>query len=159
MTRIDRYIFRQLLATTLFVAITLTGVVWLTQSLRFVEMIVNRGLSASLFVYFTMLLLPSFLGVILPVALFVAILFIYNRLLVDSELVVMRAGGYSQYSLARPAISLTLIVTGACYALTLYLIPASYREFKDLQFTLRNAYPTVLLQDRSGRFLARFDQP
>ena len=69
MKRIDRYIFRQLLGATLFVAVTLTGVVWLTQSLRFVEMIVNRGLSAPLFLYFTMLLLPSFLGVILPVAL------------------------------------------------------------------------------------------
>jgi lipopolysaccharide export system permease protein len=145
--KIDRYIFRQLLATTLFVAITLTCVVWLTQSLRFVEMIVNRGLSASLFLYFTMLLLPGFLGIILPVALFVAVLFIYNRLMVDSELVVLRAGGYSQYSLARPAMSLALIVMAACYALTLYFIPASYREFKDLQHTLRNSFPTVLLQE------------
>ena len=146
MKRIDRYIFRQLIATTLFVAITLTCVIWLTQSLRFVEMIVNRGLSASLFLYFTMLLVPRFLAIILPVALFVAVLFIYNRLLTDSELVVLRAGGYSQYALARPAITLTLIVMLACYALTFYFIPASYREFKDLQFTLRNSYPTVLLQ-------------
>ena len=147
MKKIDRYIFRQLFAATLFVAITLTCVVWLTQSLRFVEMIVNRGLSASLFVYFTMLLIPSFLAIILPIALFVAVLFIYNRLLADSELVVLRAGGYSQYSLARPALALTCLVTLACYALTLYLMPASYREFKDLQFTLRNSFPTVLLQE------------
>ena len=145
--RIDRYIFRQLFATTLFVAIALTCVVWLTQSLRFVEMIVNRGLSASLFVYFTMLLVPSFIAIILPIALFIAILFIYNRLLVDSELVVLRAGGYSQYSLARPALTLTLLVTIACCTLTFYLMPASYREFKDLQFTLRNSFPTVLLQE------------
>ena len=147
MKRIDRYIFRQLAATTLFVTITLTCVVWLTQSLRFVEMIVNRGLSAPLFLYFTMLLLPSFLGVILPIALVVAVLFIYNRLLSDSELVVMRAGGYSQYALARPAITLSLIVVLISYALSLYFTPASYREFKDLQFTLRNSYPSVLLQE------------
>jgi lipopolysaccharide export system permease protein len=145
--KIDRYIFRQLITTTLFVAITLTGVVWLTQSLRFVEMIVNRGLSASLFLYFTMLLLPGFLGIILPVALFVAVIFIYNRLLVDSELVVLRAGGYSQYALARPAMALALVVVLACYAIAFYFSPASYREFKDLQFTLRSAYPTVLLQE------------
>ena len=151
MKRIDRYIFRQLFATTLFVAIALTGVVWLTQSLRFVEMIVNRGLSASLFLYFTMLLLPSFLAIILPVALFVAVVFTYNRLLVDSELVVLRAGGYSQYSLARPAMTLTLIVMLVCSALTLYFMPASYREFKDLQYTLRNSYPTVLPQKRTGK--------
>lgn len=147
MKKIDRYIFRQLLTTTLFVAVTLSCVVWLSQSLRFVEMIVNRGLSASLFLYLTMLLIPSFLGIILPIALFVAVLFIYNRLLMDSELVVLRAGGYSQYALARPALILTFFVVLVCYALTLYFTPAAYREFKDLQFTLRNAYPTVLLQE------------
>ena len=145
--RIDRYIIRQLFTATLFVAITLTGVVWLTQSLRFVEMIVNRGLSVPLFLYFTILLLPTFLGIILPIALFVAVLFTYNRLLVDSELVVLRAGGYSHFNLARPALVLSVLITVACYALTLYFIPASYREFKDLQFTLRNSYPTVLLQE------------
>jgi len=145
--RIDRYIFRQLFTATLFVAVTLTGVVWLTQSLRFVEMIINRGLSAPLFVYFTMLLLPTFLGVILPIALFIAVLFIYNRLTTDSELVVLRAGGCSHLFLARPAILLAGLITLVCYAFTLYGIPASYREFKDMQYMLRDSYPTVLLQE------------
>lgn len=147
MKRIDRYIIRQLFAATLFIAVTLTGVVWLTQSLRFVEMIINRGLSAPLFAYFTMLLLPTFLGVIFPVALFIAVLFIYNRLTTDSELVVLRAGGCSHGFLARPALLLAGLITIVCYVLTLYGIPASYREFKDMQYTLRNSYPTVLLQE------------
>lgn len=147
MNRIDRYIFRQLLIATLFVAVTLTCVVWLTQSLRFVEMIVNRGLSIPLFVYFTLLLLPTFLSVILPVALFAAVLFVYNRLLADSELVVLRAGGLGPFALSRPAVVLAFVVTAIGYALNLYFVPASFREFKDLQFNLRNAYPIVLLQE------------
>lgn len=147
MIRIDRYIFRQLFTTTVFIAVTLTGVVWLTQSLRFVEMIINRGLSVPLFAYFTMLLLPTFLSVILPVALFIAVVFVYNRLLVDGELVVLRAGGCSQFAVSRPAIILALLVTLVCYALTIYLIPASHRTFKDMQYTLRDAHPTVLLQE------------
>lgn len=147
MKKIDWYVFRQLFGATLFVTVTLTGVVWLMQSLRFVEMIVNRGLSVPLFVYFTFLLLPTFISVILPVALLGAVIFIYNRLLSDSELVVMRAGGYSQFALAKPAILLSLLTMIIGYSLTIYLIPASYRDFKDLQFTLRNSYPTVLLQE------------
>jgi lipopolysaccharide export system permease protein len=145
--RVDRYIFRQLLVATVFVAVTLTCVVWLTQSLRFVEMIVNRGLSAPLFVYLTLLLLPTFLSVILPVALFAAVLFTYNKLLIDSELLVMRAGGLSHMRLGRGALALALIITALCYAITIYFMPASYREFKELQFTLRNSYPSVLLQE------------
>jgi len=146
-TRIDRYIFHQLLTATIFVAVTLTCVVWLTQSLRFVEMIVNRGLSIPLFVYFTLLLLPNFVAICLPVALLVATLFIYNRLLADSELVVLRAGGFSHYRLARPAIVLAALATVVCYTLTVYFIPASYRSFKDLQASLRTSFPTILLQE------------
>ncbi|MBT5050571.1 MAG: LPS export ABC transporter permease LptF [Rhodospirillaceae bacterium] len=147
MKRIDRYIFRQLLTTTVFITVTLTGVVWLTQSLRFVEMIINRGLSAPLFLYFTMLLLPTFLGVILPIALFISVVFVYNRLLIDGELVVLRAGGCSQFAVSKPALILAGLVTIACYTLTIYLIPASHRTFKDMQYTLRDAHPTVLLQE------------
>ena len=147
MIRIDRYIFRQLITTTVFITVTLTGVVWLTQSLRFVEMIVNRGLSAPLFLYFTMLLLPTFLGIILPIALFIAVVFVYNRMLIDGELVVLRAGGCSQLAVAKPALILAGLITIFCYALTLYLIPASHRTFKDMQYTLRDAHPTVLLQE------------
>ena len=147
MKKIVWYIFRQLLGATIFVAVTLTCVVWLTQSLRFIEMIVNRGLSIPLFVYFTMLLLPTFFAVILPIAVFASVMFTYNRLLVDSELVVLRAAGCSQFMIARPAIILATLVTIFCYSLTTYFIPTSYREFKDLQFSLRNSLPTVLLQE------------
>ncbi|MEE2956373.1 MAG: LPS export ABC transporter permease LptF [Pseudomonadota bacterium] len=147
MKKVDIYIFRQLFAATVFVTVTLTCVVWLTQSLRFIEMIVNQGLSLALFGYFMLLLLPTFLGIILPIALFASVIFTYNRLIVDSEMVVLRSGGCSKFRLARPAITLAVLVTLICYSLTIYFMPASYREFKDLQFNLRNSLPTVLLQE------------
>ncbi len=64
MTAFDRYVFRQLLAGLILVTAGLTCVIWLSQSLRFVEMIVNRGLTAGTFVYLTGLLLPNFLSII-----------------------------------------------------------------------------------------------
>ena len=147
MKKLDWYLFRQLLAATLFVTVTLTGVVWLMQSLRFIEMIVNRGLSVPVFVYFTFLLLPTFISVILPISLVAAVIFVYNRLLTDSELIVMRAGGYSQFGLAKPAIVLSFLILIVSFSLSLYLLPSSFRNFKDLEFSLRNSLPTVLLQE------------
>ena len=135
------------MVATVLVATTLTCMVWLTQSLRFVEMIVNRGLSVTLFINFTILLLPTFLAFILPIAIFTAVIFTYNRLIIDSELVVMRASGYSHFMIARPAIILAVFVTLICYSITLYFLPTSYREFKDLQFSFRNSLPTILLQE------------
>lgn len=145
--RADRYIFRQLFWWTVTIAICLTCVVWLTQSLRFVEMIINRGASAPIFLYLTLLLLPTFLQLILPIATFTAVMFGYNKMIMDSELVVLRASGWSQFALARPAIILAALLTVVGYILTIFVIPASYREFKGLQFQLRNSYSTVILQE------------
>jgi lipopolysaccharide export system permease protein len=146
-TQTDRYILRQLVFAMAVVAGSLTCVAWLTQSLRFVEMIINRGLSGPLFVYFTMLLLPTFFAFILPVALFAAIVFVYNRLTTDSELIVLRAAGVSNMDLARPALVLSVATVVAAYGLTLYAIPTSFRAFKELQFHLRNTYTAFVLHE------------
>jgi len=104
MNGMTRYILRQTLAIMVFVAVSFTAAVWLVQSLRLIDLIVNRGLSFGLFAYLAILILPRFIDVVLPIAVFIAILFTYNRLLSESELIVMRAAGVSQAGLARPAL-------------------------------------------------------
>ena len=152
---ITRYILGQLAMATIFVTLALTFAIWLTQSLRLIDYIVNRGLPASTFLTFVGLLLPSFLGVVLPVACFVAVLFVYHKLAMDSEMVVMQAAGLSQLQLARPALIMATVVTLAVYAIALYFLPLSFRNFKDLQNTFRNDFSTVLLQE--GVFTALSD--
>ena len=146
----NAYVLRQLATATLLVAVTLTAAIWLTQSLRFIDLIVNRGLTLGTFLNLTLLLLPSFLWLLLPIALFAAVLFTLNRLAGDSELVVMRACGLSPMQLARPVLVLTAIVCAAGYALTLYLLPLAYRAFKDLDFAVRNDFAGMML--REGTF-------
>lgn len=147
MLRHQRYILKQLVGPFILIAVGLTLVIWLTQSLRLVDLIVNKGLSLSTFFYFSMLLLPTFIGVILPIALFSAILFAYNKLVVDSEIVSLRASGLNTWSLASPAILLATIVCIIVYTINLYFIPTSYREFKSRQFIARADFSSVLLQE------------
>jgi lipopolysaccharide export system permease protein len=147
MNGITRYILRQVLASTLFIAVALTCAIWLSQSLRLIDLIVNRGVSFATFLHLSLLMLPTFLAIILPIALFAAVAFVYNRLTMDSELVVMRAAGVSQTGLAKSALLVATAVTALCYGFTIYLLPASFREFKDLQFQIRNDHSLVLLQE------------
>jgi len=125
----------------------LTCVIWLTQSLRFVEMIVNRGLTAGVFGYMTLLLLPNFLSIILPIALFAVVAFTYSKLISDRELIIMRAAGVGQVALAKPALILGVIVVLVGYILNLYLLPESYRKFRELQWDIRYNYSHTLLQE------------
>ncbi len=147
MRRITAYILSQILTATVFVVATLTMAIWLTQSLRFIELIVNRGLGVGAFFYLTSLLLPNFLSLVVPIALFVATLFVYNRLTLDSELVVMRAVGFGPNQLARPALILAGGATALCYVLSLWLMPMTFSQFKELHSNIRSDYSSLLLQE------------
>ena len=142
-----RYVFCQLAAVTVIVAVALCGVVWLTQSLRFVDYVVNRGVSFGLFLQFVGLMIPNILVIVLPLSLFIAVLVTYNRLAGDSELITMRAAGLSPARLARPALALAAAVTLIGYGQSLYLLPVSYTAFKDLQHKIRQDYATALIQE------------
>lgn len=147
MTRIDRYLLRQLTVALIAVTVGLAALVWLTQSLRFIELVLDRGLSLVVFVELTSLMLPSFFAVILPITTFVVVLFVYVRLASDRELVVMRAAGLSQWALARPAVLLAMLATGVCVVLNLWLVPLSHTAFRQWQFEIRNQLVGVLLQE------------
>ena len=149
MKEITRYILGQLIVVTLFVTLALTGVVWLSQSLRFVDLIINRGLSFFTFVYLTFLLLPSFLAILLPIALFCAVAYTYHRLTIDSEIVVLRAAGLSDIDLMKPALIMAGALVALCYVIAFYLQPVGFRDFKDRQFEIRADYSRLLLQEGS----------
>jgi lipopolysaccharide export system permease protein len=146
-SRLDRYIFRQLLVALVSATVGLVALVWLTQSLRLIELVVNRGLSFGVFLRLTGLLIPNFVAVILPITIFVVVQFVYQRLAGDRELTVMGAAGLSPAALARPALILTFLVVIFCYVLNLWLVPVSYSAFREYQFEIRSRIAAFLLQE------------
>src|SRR5664279_3182961 len=133
-SRIDKYVFRQLALALVAVTTGLVALIWLTQSLRFVELVVNRGLSFRVFLELSSLQIPYFVAVILPITTFVVVQFIYQRLAGDRELTVMRAAGLSPLALARPALAVAAVAVAAGYLLNLVVVPAAFTSFRQYQF-------------------------
>ncbi len=150
MTGLTRYILRHLLVGTVIVTAVLAYILWLTQSLGFIELIINKGLTISTWLKLTLLLLPNVMVIILPIAQFLVILFTYNKMTVDRELVVAQAAGISCWSLAVPAAITAVLATACAYAVTLHYGPQSVRSFKELQWSVRTDVSQVLL--REGTF-------
>lgn len=145
--RLDLYVFRQLGIALLAVTGGLAALIWLTQSLRFVELVVNHGLSADVFLRLTGLLIPSFIATILPITTFIVVQFGYQRLAGDRELTVMRAAGLSPFAIARPGLALAALTVGACFLLNMWIVPASLKEFREFQWEIRNRVAAFLLQE------------
>ncbi|MBL8629057.1 MAG: LptF/LptG family permease [Rhodospirillaceae bacterium] len=155
MTGITRYITRQLLIGTALVSVVLVFIVWLTQSLRFLQFVMSKGLPLGTWLKLTVYMLPGFFTLILPSAFFFVVLFVYNKLAMDKELVVVQAAGVSRLGVAKAA---TLTATGLTILgliLSSLIVPASVQGFKDLQFLIRTDVSQVLL--REGAFNALGD--
>lgn len=143
----DRYLMKNLLLATLFIALSLAMVIMLTQSLRFLELIINSGASSFSFLALTFLALPRFFEVILPIALMIGTVFIYNRMITDSEIIVMRAAGLSPLRLSRPALILALMVTVTVFAITSWLAPLALSKMQLMRVTIKAQYSSLLLRD------------
>lgn len=146
MPKLYGYILNQLLTATGLILTTLAAALWLTQSLRFLELAVNGGAGLAEFMTLVLFTLPKFLTVLLPIAAGIGVMFVYNKLLNDSELVVMRAVGVSQWSLAQPAMLMALGAMLVLLALHTYAQPLSKWQFHQQQEQLTAHFSDVLIR-------------
>jgi lipopolysaccharide export system permease protein len=144
MPRLSFYVLKQLAGPTALFTLLLTAVIWLTQSLHLLDLVINRGQSAPTFLYLTLLLLPSLLVILLPVAFFAGALYALSRLNADSELVVMWASGYSRAQLAVPVFIAALLTMALTYLCGLYLMPLGQRLMKDKVLDIRADIGTAI---------------
>ncbi|MCE9507753.1 MAG: LptF/LptG family permease [Alphaproteobacteria bacterium] len=144
---VTRYLFKNLFNTAVFIALSLTLVIWLTQSLNLLELVANSDAPPSLFLRLVVLTLPKFLEIILPLSLVIAVLFTYNRLIMDNELIVMRACGIDHYALARPAIILAVIISLTVTVLSAWVTPTCVGQVQALRQTVKTQYSAFLLRE------------
>lgn len=143
----DWYVLRNLAIATVFVSITLAVVIFLTQSLRFLELVINSGASSTSFWILTFLALPRFLEIILPLSIMAATIFVYNRMTMDSELVAIRAAGHSPAALARPALILAMLVTVLLWSVTLWVAPKALANMHEMRQVIKAQFSTLLFRD------------
>src|SRR4051812_41117539 len=142
-----RYLFKNLLHATVFIAITLTLVIWLTQSLKLLELVANSDAPPSLFLRLVMLTLPKFLEIILPISLVTGVLFIYNKMIMDNEIIVLRAAGVDHYAMAKPAILLAILASLFLTAITTWISPKSFEEVHTMRQIIKTQYTAFLLRE------------
>lgn len=150
MQLIERYILKVTAGAFVACLLGLTAVIWITQALRELDLITGKGQTLLIFFTVTGLSLPTLITVISPVALFIATIYALNRLNGDSELIVMSAAGMAPWRLVRPFLSLAALVAGMVWVMTLYVIPASFQELRDLITQIRADFISSVVKE--GQF-------
>jgi lipopolysaccharide export system permease protein len=151
MGSIDSYIFRLTFAGFVLVLVTLTGVIWITQALRGIDVMTSQGQTVLVFVGLTGLAIPYLVLVIAPIALVVAVAYVLNKLSTDSEIIVMNAAGMRPWRLFRPFLYVTIVVSGMVFVISAYIAPDGLRRLKAWQREITADVLSNVLQ--TGKFV------
>jgi lipopolysaccharide export system permease protein len=145
--RLPVYILKQLTGTAFSVGFVVIGSLWAIQSLKFVELVLNTHSSIWNLLKLSFLVLPDLLAIILPIATFISVLVVYNKLSTGREIIVMKAAGVSEWELAKPAYIFAVAIMSLLYFINIYIAPSSFRSLRDLQIQLKNSLPAILVQE------------
>jgi lipopolysaccharide export system permease protein len=144
-SRFDRYLLSQLLQLFGFFSLVLVAVYWVNRAVGLFDQLIGDGQSALVFLEFSLLTLPNAIRLVLPVSAFAAAVYVVNRLMQESELVVMQATGFSAFRLARPVLYFGICVMAMQLVLSNVLVPASQRVL--------SARSAEISQNVTARFL------
>lgn len=130
----DRYIFMQVLQTTI-VAILLFTIVWIAPEmlLNTIKRVLAHEMTAKTGVLVLFYELPKIMGKAFPVGLLLGSLFTFDKLSKDSELTIFRAVGMSFSRILRPLLLLSFIVTYLCFVTYDKWIPYSCQKLQDIK--------------------------
>ena len=147
---LSRYIFVQALGPFIVATAVLTGIIWLTQALRMLDVMITQGQTLIAFFQLTALALPSTLIIVLPISLFCALLYTLHKLITDSEIVVMFSAGVSLWSIAKPILAIAIAVSFVVLSFSVYIAPAGMRELKSRIYDIRTDVTSSMI--REGTF-------
>ena len=148
--RIFLYLTRDVVTHTLAVAFVLFLVVFSGRFIKYLAEAAVGSLSADVLLPVMLFKLPSFFELILPLALFIAVLLSLGRMYAESEMVVLKACGVSPSRLAVFLLVPGLVIMCLVASLTLYLGPEGSARAQRLLDNPRNAEGLQLMA--AGRF-------
>lgn len=144
---INRYFIKQLIAIFIMLLLVLTGLAWMLQIMAMMKFLINYGVDLTSFIGMTMLMIPFIVSIIIPFVTFIAVIFVYNKLISDNEITVMAAVGLSPRQLAGPALRLAAVLTIVHWVLNLWIVPVAQARFYDTQWNLRYGLAHMKLQE------------
>ena len=168
MSRFTTYAIKEVTASFLFLSALLSGIIWLGQGLRHIDLLTTNNVSVETYISYILLLLPKIILLTFPACIFLSVLFNLNRLRNDSELIILGTSGKSEKNiLIKPIILFSALIYIIILIFSLFLTPSSLKEIrykiidirssgihisllKEKKFISPTSNLTIFLQEKKG---------
>ena len=144
-----KYIAQTILYPFIALSFVLTSLVWITQILKLLYLL-EKGVELIEFLNLIILIIPSIFFMISPLISVLAVIYVYNKIQENRQLIILRVGGLSNFALAKPGLLVVFYITLVSYYISLYLMPFSYSKLKyDLNNFRQNYISTNIINAKS----------
>ena len=141
------YLLKNLIKYFILILFTLTIIIWITRTIRYIYFITEYGIDFKTFLLIISLILPDLLNFSIPISIFLSIIFVYNKLIKNNELIILQNAGVTKNGFLFPPFVLSIFIMGFLYFITLYLSPKSNIMFETQKEEIRNNMMNVLLNN------------
>ena len=159
MRTIDRYLIREAIPPFLLALLIFTFLLEIPPIMDHAERLIAKGVPWPTVGRILLTLIPSGLGVAIPMALLVGLLIAFGRLSSDRETVAFLACGVSLYRLLRPVLLLSFAALGATLWVLIVEIPDANQTFREITWGIvaaraeHDVRPRVFFEDFPGRVI------
>ena len=138
MTKINWYIFIQILKSCTLIFFIFTSIAWLLQLSRLFSFMNNLQIDFSKILHLSTYMLPNIINITLPFVLIFGFTLSFIKLDKDKELIAIYSLGLSLKQLVKPLILISFLFILIYLILNLFLSPYLYDKYKKKEFELRN---------------------
>lgn len=133
---IDRYLLRQIIPTIAVILFIAAVILLMERLMRLLDIAVGNGVSTLVVFQMLFYLIPYYIGLALPIALFLGVLLAFRKLSSQSELDAIHSCGIGMSRFIRSALVLALLMTGLNLLLTGYVQPYTRYLFRAVMFNI-----------------------
>lgn len=151
----SNYERKRLFKLFLIVISFITIILWITQSFRIFDLIINNHVNLIDFLELATSILPFLVYSIIPFAVLITSFIEANRMSREGELLILQSNKYNFFQVVKPFLEFSIVITCVAFFLSFYLVPKCYGHFKRLQFALQHNYISFLLE--KGVFVSKID--
>ncbi|MFV0250713.1 MAG: LptF/LptG family permease [Rickettsia aeschlimannii] len=144
----QKYFIKNILPLLIVVTFSGTSIVWITQILKLLYLF-DKGIKVMDFFSLIVLVLPTLLFILLPVITVITVIYIYNNLKVERQLIILQASGVNNVQLALPALYVALIVMLLAYYISSTILPLSHINLKSRLNFIKNNYISSMIEEKT----------
>ena len=137
-SKIDKYIFIEIMKGSLLVFFIFLSISWLLQFTRLISLTNLIQVDIISILYLSLFLIPNLITIIIPFVIIFGLIVTFVKLHKDRELISIYSLGLNIKSVIRPMVYFSIIVLSILIVFNFYISPKIYKEYKIKEYEIRN---------------------